>query len=283
MNDQNILSLQAELEEKLAEKIRTAYGTSSANWNDLSIFQGNLINYGYWKNIPLNTRLTVPQRIESALALYEQVAAHLQISKDDHVLEMGCGRGVGAAHLYQHYCPAYLAGIDITPSQIQKAKQLRQQLSFPNQNFDFFVSSAENVFFKSHSFDKIYSVEVLQHFFPLQRFAKEANRILKPSGRLVVATYFPTGKVNTETLITMLPLIGEGLENPTPIQEVMQIFLEAGFSSMQLHTIGQDVFPGYDAWAHQVGAKNIFTYQYLEAYKQKMINYYILVLSPTKG
>lgn len=278
--DDMLLSSLVDSEELVKYKLQQAYGTSHENWNDLKIFQGGLVNFGYWKNITIPARqLNIDQRIASALALYDHVVMHLEISPKDNVLEAGCGRGVGTAYIYRRYHPAQLTGIDIVSSQIQKANEQKIELLDQPLSLQFLVSAIERTSFPSHFFDKIYSIEMLQHIQSWKAFAREARRILKESGRMVIATYFPTGNVFTEELAKLLPLIKEGLENPTPIQEVAHILKEAGFNHVQVRSIGQHVFEGYHRWAHQVEAENIFTYNYLEAYQKKIIDYYVLTLS----
>lgn len=278
--DDVLLSSLADSEELLKHKLQQAYGTSLENWNDLKIFQGGLVNFGYWKNITIPVgRLNIDQRIASALALYDHVGMQLEISLKDNVLEAGCGRGVGTAYIYRRYHPAQLIGIDMVSSQIQKANEQKIELLDQPLSLQFLVSDIEKNNFPSHFFDKIYSIEMLQHIHSWKAFAKEARRIIKEPGRLVIATYFPTGNVFTEELAKLLPLIKEGLENPTPIHEVVQILREADFNDVQVQSIGQYVFEGYHHWACQVEAENIFTYNYLEAYKKKMIDYYVLTLS----
>lgn len=232
------------------------------------------------KNITLSAgQLNIDQRIASALALYDHVVKCLEISSQDNVLEAGCGRGVGTAYIYQHYHPAQLTAIDLDSSQIQKANERKKQLPDQPPSLQFLVSAIEKTGFPSHFFDKIYSIEMLQHIRSWKAFAIEGRRILKESGRMVIATYFPTGEGLATELAQLLPLIQEGLENPTPIQEVAQILREAGFNHVQIQSIGQYVFEGYHSWARQVEAENTFTYNYLEAYKKKMIDYYILIVS----
>ena len=277
------MEISAEIDDKKGlidqEKIKSVYGSSINNWGDLTIFQGNFINFGYWKDFPLtDASLTMNQRVESSLSLYLQVAKYLNILDTQNVLEIGCGRGVGAAHLYRQYSPNNMVGIDITPEQIEQAIQYRKNCFIDSHALQFIIQDAEKTGFNNNSFDKIYAVESVQHMASITSFAYEMRRILKKGGRLVITTFIPTGSVPTDHLEKLIPFFEEHLDNPTPIDLFKQAFVNAGFSAVDIHCIGQHVFPGYIKWARQVSAENEGTYNFLTAYNLGMIDYYIVVI-----
>ncbi|MFN3235118.1 MAG: class I SAM-dependent methyltransferase [Gammaproteobacteria bacterium] len=259
-------------------RLQDVYGESAGNWGDLKIFQGNFINYGYWKDVPfVKGKITLRQRIQSSLNLYLHAAKYLNISSPDHVLEIGCGRGVGACHLYDQYCPAKFVAIDITTAQISRANRLKRLSSRTREGLSFENVSGEATSYPSNAFNKIYSIEAIQHIGDLERFANEMRRMLQDDGRLVIAGYIPTGQASSKQLAKHLPLIHDSLENPMPIEDVRQIFLNVGFRQFDIHSIGEHVFQGYHYWAEQVSAENPFTYNYLYAFLRGYLDYYLLV------
>jgi len=60
--------------------------------------------------------------VASQQAMYDLVADALQIGAGDRVLEVGCGRGIGAASLLQRD-PARVCGIDLMPEQVARARE----------------------------------------------------------------------------------------------------------------------------------------------------------------
>ena len=104
-------------------KVKKAYGSRNGNWGDLAIFQGDYINFGYWSAISHNTKFTEEDRVKSSADLYQHVIDTLHISKNDTVLELGCGRAVGMLDALEYIDLKTLIGVDITEAQIWRAKR----------------------------------------------------------------------------------------------------------------------------------------------------------------
>lgn len=265
-----------------AEKLIEVYGCSCDNWGDRSPFAGDYINYGYWKNIALDgdALLSTEDRIKSSRDLYKEVIQHLDASKDDVVLEIGCGRGVGIADFLSLHQSKCMIGIDINHEQIKRAK-LNINIKCVNkaQDIKLFCQSAEHTLLESHSIDKIYSVETAQHFSSMFDFAREMKRLLKPGGKLVFASYFLVDNKYGLELEGLLPLMQERLENIISRDEICKCFLRAGFKDVSYESIGEHVFLGYEKWISQ--QKNVaeFSHDYFKAYKKGYIDYYIFTVS----
>jgi len=118
--------------------------------------------------------------------------------------------------------------------------------------------------------DKVFSVEVAQHFISLHAFAKEMSRILKPEGLLCFVAQF--GK-NAEVLDTMkrLNLVIKG-NNLRPIQEVISA-LEALEFAVKTLFIGKYVFPGYERWITQESTPTPISHHHYKAYIQGFLEY----------
>jgi len=117
---------------KINEQIEAAYGSNKENWGDRSIFQGDYINFGYWQNISLNQKLTTETRVESSATLYKHVIDTLNVSRSDTVLELGCGRAVGMLDAFEYVDMEKMIGIDITRTQIERAKIKKNELEKQN-------------------------------------------------------------------------------------------------------------------------------------------------------
>jgi SAM-dependent methyltransferase len=102
-------------------KVVEIYGIK--NLSEKPAFQGGYINFGYWKNIGLKKKtLSQEERILASKQLYDLVIQELNITKNDRVLEVGCGLGNGCIDILQSCHPEEIVGIDLTPQQIIKAK-----------------------------------------------------------------------------------------------------------------------------------------------------------------
>lgn len=262
--------------------IKNVYGFSQNNWGDLDIFQGDFINYGYWKNVPFSSDapLTINQRIASSLELYKLTAKYLNILPSDVVMEVGSGRGIGAMCINQEYELNKLIGLDYTPAQtVRSNKLLNSSQALNCERITFETGDALSTPFEDECFDKIYSVEAIQHIEDIKRYAEEMRRVISPGGRIAVSTYLHTDSCDPVEAKKLLPLIDQRLENELTASQVKEAFIAAGFSWVDVHRIGAHVFPGYFKWAMQVGATNKFTYNYLKAFEEKLIDYYLVVAS----
>ena len=258
------------------KKIQEMYGNSEDNWGDLDNFQGNYINFGLWKNIEINnpnTLISVEQRVKSSQELYLEILQLLDISITDEVLEIGCGRAMGIIQLLSMVNCKKIYGLDICKSQLERSrKNIIDICGSLEPLIELINTAASKTKLPSNSIDKIYSVEVAQHFPSLNFFAKEMSRVIRPNGKIVFTSYFPTHAKHLSELKHLLPLIELNLENITPIYKILEYFINAGFKHVCCKSIGNQVFYGYDRWIAQNKATS---YQYYEAYRSGYIDYYI--------
>ncbi len=106
------------------------------------------------------------------------------IQSDDVLLDIGCGRGVQTGLLGRR-CRK-IVGIDISEGAVGCARS-EQHLLREKADVDFRVTSLEDAGFEADGFDKIFSVCVLEHVHNDERLLREAFRVLKPGGALVLS------------------------------------------------------------------------------------------------
>jgi cyclopropane fatty-acyl-phospholipid synthase-like methyltransferase len=268
------------MQEKInMNKLLKVYGDSSDNWGDLPNFTGDYINYGYWRDIDLSTnkKLSLKDRVDSAAALYREVLKDFDFLEHESVVEIGCGRGSGLIDVLSKLKAKTIFGIDINRTQIERAaKNIHNKIGATNRII-LIKASASATTLPNKSVDKICSIEAAQHFSSLYDFAIESKRVLKNNGRLVFATYFPSHRKHLLALKKLLPLIGEELENATPIEDVCECFRKAGFKNVQYRTIGEHTFLGYEKWVTQVEIPQPqFSHNYYKAYLDGFIDYYVI-------
>lgn len=256
------------------EKIIEAYGKN--NWGNLSNFKGNYINFGCWEEVSKDdgSMLNVEQRILSSSKLYDMVIDSLNVQEQDSVLEVGCGLGMGCAKIV-NYNPKKYVGIDVTPGQVRKAKEINKHLLQEHSYLSFKLAAAEETTFPDLYFDKIYSIEAAQHFISMENFSQEMSRVIKKNGVLVIAAHFSTNEKASQKITEIIPYAKLGIDLLPPIQEVIHCVSIAGFSKIETSSIGANVFPGYQKWVKQEngapGSETIY-----EAYDKDLIDYYII-------
>ncbi|MBL4710675.1 MAG: methyltransferase domain-containing protein [Flavobacteriales bacterium] len=136
------------------------------------------LNLGIWEKDTKNLS-------EALLNLNRQVAKHANISKDDIVLDAGCGVGGTAIYFATHFgCKC--VGITLTPHQAEKARANAKK-SKVDHLVSFEVMDFTNTSFPDESFTLVTGIESICYAEPKMAFLKEAKRLLKKGGRMVLA------------------------------------------------------------------------------------------------
>lgn len=100
------------------------------------------------------------------------------------VLEVGCGFGATSLHVGRGQ--REMVGVDAAPSGIEAARRLGA--GRPEVRFE--VMDATRLGYPDERFDLVYSIDLIEHLHPddVGRHLREARRVLRPGGRLVVKT-----------------------------------------------------------------------------------------------
>ena len=102
------------------------------------------------------------------------------------ILDVACGLGATTREIGDHYPNANIHGINLSPWQLTQARE-----RFPAGTFT--VMDATDLQFPDQSFDRIYCVEALFYFESRRTFLKEAFRVLRPGGLLLVSDFLLSG------------------------------------------------------------------------------------------
>ena len=164
-------------------------------------------------------------------AVYDQTLIQtLAPQPGDTILDLGCGTGLLCQKISALLDPAQggcVTGIDAAGTMIEAAREKR---GAPHCRFE--AMAAEQLSFADGSFDAVIS-SLFYHHVPLdlkQQSLKEAFRVLKPGGRLVIAdmdkptTLLGALVSHASRWLFMQPQIGENIRGVLP-----ELMVEAGF------------------------------------------------------
>lgn len=167
--------------------------------------QDNLtfMNFGYSPESPgLN-----PLELESAdeinrdtIQLYHRVASAVSLRGKD-VLEVGSGRGGGAAFVRKYLQPRSMTGVDFCGRAVAFCKRRHTMDGLAYKRGD-----AEALPFPSGSFDAVVNVESCHCYRSVDRFLGEVSRVLRGNGNLLFADVGP--QLYTDALRTQMERSG---------------------------------------------------------------------------
>lgn len=99
------------------------------------------------------------------------------------ILDLGCGTGANLERLLRLNLPfAEYVGMDLTEEMLEIARRKAQGLT----NVKFFQGDIHNLPFTEEEFDLVISTWVFEHLAQPERAAREALRVLKKGGRVVL-------------------------------------------------------------------------------------------------
>ncbi|HEU4403588.1 MAG TPA: methyltransferase domain-containing protein, partial [Candidatus Polarisedimenticolia bacterium] len=129
-------------------------------------------NYGFWEEETRSAR-------EACQNLMERLLAFIP-DKSGTILDVACGLGATTRHLLAHYAAEAITGIDLTEKNLEVCRRNAPGVLFR-------AMDATRLEFPDESFDSVICVEAAFHFQTRERFLREARRVLKPGGRIVLA------------------------------------------------------------------------------------------------
>jgi MPBQ/MSBQ methyltransferase len=184
-NEYNKWTTDGILEHYWGEHIHLGYYKDLSWFNPRSCFLSNFIS-------ATRARILTQSFKDAKFEFSSQLMAWSMVSEmpaEEHVrvLDVGCGIG-GTTRLMGKLKPQWsLTGISISPEQIKRASQFSIKQGV--MNVDFRCCDAMAMPFPDGSFDVVWSCESAEHMPDKEGFLRECLRVLKPGGRLVLATW----------------------------------------------------------------------------------------------
>lgn len=139
------------------------------------------LHYGFWiKN--------VSNREEAIVKENEVLANYANIKAGSLVLDAGCGIGGSGIWLAEKR-EAQVIGLNLVNKQLTKGKELVGKKGL-SQKVDFVEGDYQELPFKNDAFDVFWSLESIEHATDIDSLIREAFRVVKPGGKIVIAATF---------------------------------------------------------------------------------------------
>jgi tocopherol O-methyltransferase len=166
----------------LYQEIQEFYDASSGLWEEV---WGEHMHHGYYG---ADGKRQVERRQAQIDLIEELLAWSLPTDcQPTNILDVGCGIGGSSLYLADKF-QAQVTGITLSPVQADRAIERAQAASLSEQAH-FKVANALEMPFADHRFDFVWSLESGEHMPDKAKFLQECYRVLKPGGRLMLATW----------------------------------------------------------------------------------------------
>jgi len=164
--------------EKITRIIADFWNKTSHGWREI---WGPHIHHGYYDTSQSLTPLQAQE------ALIDKITTMLDMPHHAKVLDAGCGMGGSSMYLAKKF-DAMVTGITLSKIQADIARKQCQSENI--QTIDFKIEDALALeSFADNSFDIVWSLESCEQFYDKNLFIKNAYRVLKPGGKLMLATW----------------------------------------------------------------------------------------------
>ncbi|MCL2182443.1 MAG: methyltransferase domain-containing protein [Chitinispirillia bacterium] len=144
-------------------------------------FWGPDMHYGYWEKGVRHQRC-------ASRRMNMKLVERINITKDDYVLDAGCGIGGNAVWLAKKY-GCKVVGVTIVPEQINTATRRAKEAGVGHL-CEFLLMDYMNLQFPDGTFTVVMGLESICYSNPKSDFIKGVYRVLKPGGRFGMADGF---------------------------------------------------------------------------------------------
>lgn len=207
--------------EKITRKIAEFWDQISEGWR---MVWGEHIHHGYYES---NQSLTPKEAQEKLL---DKITDLINLSPHPSILDVGCGMGGSSFYLAKKYS-ADVTGITLSQKQVDIATKQAEKLNIKTVKFKVEDAlSLESI--PDNSVDVVWSLESCEQFFDKKLFIKQAFRVLKPGGKLMLATWCSNRNEYTGKLAKQYQKLCFAFDVPymPTIEHYYRLLTEEGFS-----------------------------------------------------
>lgn len=195
------------------------------------------LHFGYY-----DERATNHHR--SVIRANEVLAEWGNIQQGATIVDAGCGLGHSTLWLAEHY-NARVTGITIVHRQVETMKKFIAKKGI--KNVSFMEASYFDMPFEDNSVDIVWAIEAVCHAKDKSEFYKEAYRVLKPGGKLLIGENLRTARPMEKEKEELLEYIFHSWAIPDldTFEEHRQHALGSGFRSFESKDVTANMMVSY--------------------------------------
>ena len=170
----------------LYQDIQQFYDASSGLWEQI---WGEHMHHGYYGRSGNNK----VNRRQAQIDLIEELLSWAGYTDTDSsttpktIIDVGCGIGGSSLYLAQKF-DANVTGITLSPVQANRGTDRAKNAGL-EEKVQFQVANALEMPFPDNQFDLVWSLESGEHMPDKTQFLAECYRVLRPGGKLILATW----------------------------------------------------------------------------------------------
>ena len=220
------------------EKVINYYNATHIDYR--ALWSGDIdraIHFGFYDDLAKNHRT-------AGLRLNQVLAEKVHIEDSDIVIDAGCGYG-GSAFWLAEKIGCKVFGITLVPFQVVKGQRYLKERKLEDK-VEILEMDFSNTTFDNESFSVYWALESLVHAENRADVLKEAYRLLKPGGRIVIAEYTLREKPplsDNDKMYLHRWLKGWAMPELLGAGEYYKKLQEAGFKQIEIQNVSENVRP----------------------------------------